>query len=313
MQKPIAVIDLGTNTFHLVITQVGESQKYHIIHNEKVFVQMGDKGISKDTIHPEAADRVLAALHLFRAVLDKFSVPNNRVLAVATSAFRSAKNGQKLLDQISEETKIEVRLIGGQEEAGLILEGVRSALHIGQTNALVMDIGGGSVEFIIANDKDVFCKESFDIGAQRLLDAFMKHDPILQDDIQNLNSHLSLKLKALANALEKYPVQQLIGSSGTFDTIVDIHYKKLHLELNQDSKEFSVPIESYQSIHEELISKDKNSRAQIEGMSTQRVEMIVVASCLLDFVVKLTKVDKLRVSAYALKEGLLKKITEENE
>ena len=169
-----------------------------------------------------------------------------------------------------------------------------------------MDIGGGSVEFILCNNKEIFWMHSFEIGAQRLLEKFQKHDPILSDEIEALNKYLDEVLIPLFKVLKKYPADCLIGSSGTFDTVSEIYYEAKDPSFNiHKEKGWEIPVSAIFEAHQLFVSKNKNERLMIPGMIPMRVDMIVVASCLIDFIIKKINIKKLRISAYALKEGVL--------
>tara|TARA_R110000823_G_scaffold315359_1_gene446769 strand:+ start:55029 stop:56117 length:1089 start_codon:yes stop_codon:yes gene_type:complete len=302
MKERIAVIDLGTNTFHLFIVEVSK-REIKTLYREKIAVKIGKNGISKGRISVDAKKRALHTLQVFKTIIDQFEVKT--VTGVATSAIRSAKNGQQLLDEIKEKTSIDIQIISGDREAELIFYGVKSTFHLTETPQLVMDIGGGSVEFIIGNNEEIFWKQSFEIGAQRLLDKFHKEDPILKTSIEEMNAWLETELSNLVSAIEEFKPQGLIGCSGTFDTLSEIYMKENGVERALDSLIFQFPIEANNKIYEELITKNRKQRMHIPGMVTMRVDMIVVASCLIQFVLKHMTSENIKACAYALKEGLL--------
>jgi exopolyphosphatase / guanosine-5'-triphosphate,3'-diphosphate pyrophosphatase len=173
-----------------------------------------------------------------------------------------------------------------------------------------MDIGGGSVEFIIGNEKEIFWSHSFEIGGQRLVEKFHKHDPILPTEIENLFQFFSSELTSLFDALKIYQPNQLIGSSGTFDTLSDIYCMRNNLPL-RDLPETPLTINAFEEIYEELLVKDRAARMQIQGMIELRVEMIVVACCLIKFLLSNYSFQQIRVSSYSLKEGVLASIAGE--
>lgn len=167
-----------------------------------------------------------------------------------------------------------------------------------------MDIGGGSVEFIICNHIEVFWMQSFEIGAQRLLDKFHKHDPILPKDIEKLDDFLRKELVELKVKMDIYQPHHLIGSSGTFDTLIDINYEEKGIE-KPDDVAFSLSLEDFNRIFDEIIHKSRAERMDIPGMIEMRVDMIVVAVCLIQFLIDNNEFIDIKVSTYALKEGLL--------
>jgi exopolyphosphatase/guanosine-5'-triphosphate,3'-diphosphate pyrophosphatase len=222
----------------------------------------------------------------------------------ATSAFRNASNGQLLADEIYQKTRLKVNIIDGEQEANLIYMGVKQALDLGSSNSLIIDIGGGSVEFIIANHKKVQWLHSFEIGAQRLMDQFHHHDPISRQEITSLESFLDMRLASLIPAMEQYHPSTLIGASGSFDTLSHIHCLKQGFE-KSDNPEQPLTIAGFNLIHDEIIVKNRSERLKIPGMIEMRADMIVVASCLIDYILNRFSLSNIRVSSYALKEGVL--------
>lgn len=298
----IAVIDMGTNTFHLLVADV-ENGQFETIYREKNAVKIGAMGINQGVITMEAQDRAITALKRFKQITKAENV--QKVFATATSAIRNASNGQELTARIKQETDIEVNIISGEEEARLIYYGVGHALKLGDETSLIMDIGGGSIEFIIGTGQEIKWKHSFEIGGQRMIEQFHKHDPIQASEIDHVRSYLDGHLKLLFEKVEKYRPTTLIGSSGTFDTLSDIHRVILGLEKSPDITEFPLTVEGFNEILKDILVKNREDRLAMPGMIELRVDMIVVACILIDFVLKKTGIKNIRVSAYALKEGVL--------
>ena len=298
----IAIIDLGTNTFHLLIAEVHDGT-FQIIHRERQAVKLGKGGINRGRILPEALDRGVKALRGFKSTLINFDTSST--FAFGTSALRTAHNRQEILDQIRNETGFEVEIISGEREAELIYHGVRAALDLGMEQSLIMDIGGGSVEFIIANRDRVFWKQSFEIGAQRLLEQFQKNDPIRKEEIRELENYLSTTLQSLLQSLNEHKPKTLVGSSGTFDTLSDIYCIRVGIHKNEHDPETPLTLQAFREVYFDLIIKGRSERLQIPGMIEMRVDMIVVACVLVKFIIDRFDFKGIRVSSYSLKEGAL--------
>ena len=258
-----------------------ERAKFETIYKEKIAVKIGQGGINEGYITEEARLRAMKALDHFKELTQKEGI--SQIYATATSAIRNAKNGESFAAEMFQRTGISIRIINGEEEADYIHYGVSKAIRIGQETSLIMDIGGGSIEFILCNAKETFWKGSFEIGAQRLLDRFHYHDPILKEEVSNLENYLEEKLKPLSKILKDKKPTTLIGSSGTFDTLSDIYSFSHQVTRDPQETELPLPIEKYYQIHRELLSKDRAERLKIPGMVELRVDMIVVASCLIHF------------------------------
>ena len=306
MENRIAIIDMGTNTFHLLIAEKSNNS-YAIVHRERIASKIGVGGINHGMITPEGEERALRALKDFKEVLNHWSVSN--AMAFGTSALRNAKNGLSLIERIKFEIGVEAKIISGDEEAELIYKGVRTAVNLGKEKSLIVDIGGGSVEFIIGNEAEIFWKQSFEIGGQRLLERFHHHDPILKEEVTRLQEFLNEALKPLLTQLHILQPTTLVGSSGTFDTLSEIycHQQNIHYE---DLPETPLTLQAFENIYKELLSKTRAQRMKIPGMIEMRVDMIVVACCLVEFLIRNhAAFINIRVSTYSLKEGVLASLT----
>lgn len=298
-----AIIDLGTNTFHLLIAEVVKGE---VIEHKKlqVPVKIGEGGINQKMIAPAAFERGMEALKVFREWLDVFGI--SEVQAFGTSAIRDAENGPEFISKAKELYNISVEVISGDREAELIYNGVKHALALPDSNVLIMDIGGGSVEFIICRKDVILWKHSFQLGAARLIEVFHKHDPILDEEIISLQNHLVRELKPLSDALKQFNATTLIGSAGSFETLTEVLQKDLHIStipVCEHADEISM--HSFLQFYETITTKDIEERSKLHGMADFRVEMIVAATILMDVVIKQFEITRLIVSHYALKEGIL--------
>jgi len=296
------IVDLGTNTFQLLISEHQDSD-FSILKEQKTAVRIGEKGINQGKITSQAMDRAMSALESFFADIEQHQV--DKVLIIGTSAIRNASNGLELVRSIHERWGVETRIISGKQEAELIYQGVKLALNRSFSNILIMDIGGGSVEFIIGSDKSTVWKESFEIGAQRLKDKFHNQEPIGQADVDKLKLFLNEELVPLKTALEECNPRMLVGSSGTFDTLLDMYCHKKGITRQPGEFIWELPPAEYFPLHMELVKKDQRERSIIPGMTPLRVDMIVVSSTLLCFVLDEFKLEEMLVSGFSLKEGLL--------
>lgn len=302
MSEKIALLDLGTNTFHILLAEVKEGTP-HILVNQKVPVKIGQEGIVKGLITEEAQQRAVNTITDFAKIIEKEK--SDVVFATATSAIRNAKNGRQLIERIYRATGIVVRIISGDEEATFIYEGIKTALAIGNQPSMIMDIGGGSVEFIICTQDKILWKESFEIGAQRLLDHFHDNDPINDNELANLRKYLDSNLQSLKRAIDEFKPSILIGASGSFDTVAEISCQSKGSNFHGEHMELELQVGEYRSIHQKIITSNKAQRMLIPGMIEMRVDMIVVACCLIEYILELQKPSIIRISTASLKEGLL--------
>jgi exopolyphosphatase / guanosine-5'-triphosphate,3'-diphosphate pyrophosphatase len=305
MTTRLGIIDLGTNTFHLLIVEKQEG-KAETLFRESRPARIGMGGINKRLITDDAFQRALTVLQKFREVLDAYAVPKDQTFAFGTSAIRNAENQQDFCSYIEQETKIKVTVIDGAQEALYIYKGVRAGVSLGKEPSLIMDIGGGSVEFIIGNEKQVFWKQSFEIAGQRLMEKFMRNDRLTEGDRKRLYNYFEENLIPLANAVHQYAPVKIVGSSGSFDTLVDIDFH--HRTMQWPPKEitdFSIPLLEFYRSYALITAGDHEERMAIPGMIELRADMIVVAVCMIDYVLRSYKIQEIQVSNYSLKEGVL--------
>lgn len=300
-----AIIDLGTNTFHLLIVEK-QQNTVQKLYQDQIPAKIGKSGINQGVIVPEAIERAIGVLSQFKQKIDAYGVNINNVNAIGTSAIRSAENKEDFCNIVKEKTGIQIQIISGEREAELIYEGVKQALDLGSEPSLIMDIGGGSVEFIIANATRIYWKQSFEIGGQRLLEKFMKSDPISQSSVSRLHTYFQENLLPLANAIHQYAPNTLVGSSGSFDTLVDIDYMHRFNHLPEASQTgFDLEISEFQRAYQLFVNQNRAERMNIPGMIELRVDMIVVGVILIDYILKTFNINQIKCSTYALKEGIL--------
>ena len=300
-----AVIDMGTNTFHLLLVELNHSG-FKTIYKEKIPVKLGKGGINQNQLAEDAQKRAFHTLKHFKNLIDGEHI--DQVFAFATSAVRNAENGMDFVKKVKEDIGITIEVISGEEEAQMIYEGIRLSGSLNGQVELMMDTGGGSVEFIIGTSQEVFWKQSFEIGGQRLLELFHYHDPILPEEITKLEEYLEIKLAPLLEAIQTYKPTGLVGASGTFDTLTDIYFESMLQCKLTGQHVFELPVDEFEKIHHMLLTKNKEERLLIPGMIPMRVDMIVVASSLIEFILRYIPVKSMTCSHYALKEGAISRV-----
>ncbi len=298
------VIDLGTNTFHLLIVRQNGLGHFEEVYRERIFVKLAEEGIGK--IGLAAFDRAVAAIKHYSQILEEKQV--KKVRAFGTAALRTASNSEKLVKKIKAETGITVQIIPGEEEARLIHMGVSLAVSLEMEKALIMDIGGGSVEFILANENEVFWSGSFPIGVAVLFNKFHRNDPISVDEIQDINVELSAQLATFLQVLKIHPPTQLIGASGTFDVLENM----LRREKTTAHSSQINPLDFY-PFYDQLVQSSLSKRLNLPGLPNSRAELIVVALVLIRFILKQIPVTVIKVSSYSMKEGIIQMMIGEEE
>ena len=299
----IAVVDLGTNTFNTLIAEKVDNQSFKEIYRERIHVNLASDGIEKMGDAP--FQRGLEAMRFFAEKIKEQDAA--KVRAIGTAALRTATNGVDFVAQVKKETGLSIEIIDGDEEARLIFDGVRLAYPFKNENELIVDVGGGSVEFIIANENGLVWEQSFPIGVAVLRNRFHQQEPIRKEDIAAIYTYFDQILLPLFAALKKYPVSQLIGSSGTFDVLENIFVlEKTHLLHS------FISIENTKDFYESVKYKTLEERFAMPEVPDSRATMIVVAMILIQYVVEKCQIEQIITSSYAMKEGIMKRLLEEN-
>jgi exopolyphosphatase/guanosine-5'-triphosphate,3'-diphosphate pyrophosphatase len=300
-----AVIDLGTNTFHLLIAKAGEGEgSIEVIFRNRQFVKLADEGIS--TIGEKAYNRALNTLKQFRKELESYGIAPSEALTFGTAALRTASNGTRFIQEVQEQTGIRIQLIPGTREALLIHKGVSAFVPPTSERHLIMDIGGGSVEFIIASQEGIDWYQSFPIGVAVLFRDFYTTDPISAEKISDLQTFLYEELNPLVTAIRNYPARLLIGASGTFDVLDDV--------LGQDCKQETytcIDKQDFLSFYQQVLPTTVAERRALENIPSSRADMIMVALILIKEVLEITSINKFIASPYAMKEGMLYELIHE--
>lgn len=300
----IAVIDLGTNTFNLLIVEVNSDKSYSTVFQTKISVKLAEGGMNKGFIADLAFARGIEAFNTHFATTQKYKV--DKIYAFATSAIRGASNGSEFVQKVKNDTGVDIQVISGDREAELIYYGVRSAVEMTEDASLIIDIGGGSTEFIIANKNQIFWKQSFLLGAARLLELFPPSDPITDNEIIVFVNHLKTELQPLFEAIKKYPVKELLGSSGSFDSLAEMIAHRFYTPEILDGKtEFTFDLGHCEEIYNSILKSTNAERLKMKGLVAMRVDMIVVSSIIVNFVIREFEIEKMRLSTYSLKEGVI--------
>lgn len=303
-----AILDLGTNTFNLLIIQTGGNKTRKILLSRKEPVKLGEDGITKGMISDKAFERGLAAIGRHMKYIKDHQAEH--IFAYATSAIRSAGNGLEFVRLVYEKFNIGIQVISGDKEAELIYQGVRQAVNMGNTKHLVLDIGGGSNELIIADNRKIYWKKSFPIGMARLLEQFRPSDPVTEEEIRIFENHFENSLKSFLEAAREHKPEILIGSSGSFDTLKALLASATQTSPETNSPAFSIDPEDFHKLYRRLLESNSAERLEMEGMDPMRVEMIVIAAIFVNFIISRLGIRTMIQSDYSLKEGAVSEIIE---
>lgn len=298
----IAVIDLGTNTFHLLIAET-EGNNFEILYKTNEPVRLGEGKINENLIIPGAFERGIKTLKDFNNKILEFGV--NQVKATATSAVRSAKNGQDFVNEAKKQANTTIETISGEEEAGLIYSGVKLSGAI-TGKSLIIDIGGGSVEFILCDREKLIWKKSYNVGAARLMQQFFNSNPLSNENKFAILKHLDNELADLFEVCEQHLPLNLIGSAGAFETFAQLIISKNKQNIDiKTIKTYAFNFDEYIANSVKILNATHDERAKMPGMIPLRVDMCVMATLITNYVMGRLKINNLTLSTYDLKMGVL--------
>lgn len=301
----IAVIDCGSNTFNLLVAEANQAG-WDIIFQSKLPVKLGSGGYENKLIKPDRFNRGIDAFFAHYTNTRNFGC--EKVFAFATSAMREADNGNEFIEKAKELTGIVIEIIDGNREAELIYKGVEQTLASAGKPFLVMDIGGGSTEFIISDSTGIKWKQSFPLGVSRLFDKVQPSDPVSKEEIKSIRNILHEALLPLQDAIKQYQPQWFVGSSGSFDTLAELFFHGQKVSLSEMKLQNEISLSAFPHIYEWLIRSSYRQRLEHPVIPAIRAEYMPLAVILMDYVLRLHKFDKMIHSAYSLKEGAMTEI-----
>jgi len=300
MNKQIAVIDLGTNTCNLLIAEY-RYKSYQILFQGKEVVKLGKGGIDKNRLTQYGLERAILAIRKHQERISQFNVSD--VVIIATSAIREATNKEWFQQQIKANTELDLQIISGEKEAQLIFDGVKLAFGEIDNHSLILDIGGGSNEFILTQNNESIWKQSFPLGMARIIEQIPPSNPITSEEILQINDWFTSRLEPLWTRFQNVQIPLLIGCSGAFDTLIDLIDETdpgTKTRIKQEIK-----TDDFIRIYEMLIQSTTAERIGLKGMESIRVEMIVPSVLFIKLVIERLKIRNIYQTDYALREGIL--------
>lgn len=300
--RRIAAIDLGTNSFHALIVDIASDGSYSMVDSLKEMVLLGKDGMGQ-RLTEEVVARGLDALRKIKTLADSYKV--EVILAYATSAIREAENGGEFIQRAIDEVGVKILAIPGTTEAELIAIAVQHGLTIGEDPALIMDIGGGSTEFIIANQKDVFFLDSKKIGVSRVFHEFVTSDPLKDKDIAHLESFYLSKLEELIEAVENYPIETLVGTSGTMQNISLMMAYLKGADTSVTLNEFVYTADEFRLFYKRFMKMNSLQRSMVQGLDPKRVDLIVPGLVLVNTILNVFRIRRIRTCTSAMREGII--------
>ena len=304
----LAAIDIGTNSIHMVIVDIDASlPAFSIIAREKETVRLGERDPKTGNLTQEAIERSLAALQRCQDLAVSFNA--NHITAVATSATREAPNGKEFLNRIESELDLVVNLISGQEEARRIYLGVLSGMDFNDHPHVIIDIGGGSTELILADSQEPRLLSSTKVGAVRLTREFVTSDPISTPEFYYLQAYirgmLERPVEELLASLKPGEQPNLVGTSGTIETLATIHAMEKLGTIPSPLQGYQISYKDLKDLVKKLTAMNYEQRLSIPGMSDKRAEIIVPGAMILLETMTMLNLDSITICERALREGVI--------
>ncbi|WP_069131077.1 Ppx/GppA phosphatase family protein [Rhodohalobacter halophilus] len=300
--KRIAAIDLGTNSFHALIVDIYPDGGFYTVDKLKEMVLLAEKGLGDD-LSDAAMERGISALKKIKVLADSYEAET--ILAYATSAIREAGNGGEFIQRAIDEVGVKINAIPGRIEAELIGLAVQHGIQMPEAPSMIMDIGGGSVEFIVADQEKFYHLSSKKIGVARMTAQFIDHDPIKPDEIEKLKNHFEKSLTDVAEAFALHRSKTLIGSSGTMENIAMMIAHRHNNTPNLTVNEMEFSAKQFFEFYDEVIGLNRKKRAQLKGLDEKRVDLLPAGLVLVHFILKKFGIKRVKISSQALREGIV--------
>lgn len=296
-----AVIDLGSNTFHILIVRPQSSKKHKVIFRQRDFTALSEDGVDHIQKH-----RFLGGLETLRQYKNILQLHQPLILKViGTEVLRRAENSASFLAQAHLILDHEIEIIDGIQEAFYIFYGIMLFKSLHRGRYLIMDIGGGSTEFILVINGRKIWSQSYPLGVSVLHQQFHTSEPIGGQAIEKMYKYCSTVLSELQLKLSEHPIYGLVGASGSFEVLQTM--SGLNIKNHQLTK---ITVTDFDPIYNTLIYKNEVERASVKGLPKERVKLIVVAMVLKKIILEMSKPKAIIVCPYALKEGVLRVLQE---
>jgi exopolyphosphatase / guanosine-5'-triphosphate,3'-diphosphate pyrophosphatase len=298
----IAAIDCGTNSIHMIVVRIRPDLSFEVIDREKEMVRLGSGGLEGKALTKEAMETGLQTFSRFRRLADSHQV--EEILAAATSAVREAKNGGEFLAAVERATGIKTQVISGIEEARLIHLAAVYGVDVAGASAVVVDIGGGSVEITHGAGTSLRLAKSFKLGVLRLTEQFVHSDPLSGRDERKLVKHLDEKLGSYLRDISTAGFDRVIGTSGTILSLGTVAVAERHRTIDE-VRNLRVSAKQIHRLRKELTSRSISERMKLPGLDPRRADLVVAGGVLLDTILRHLGASDITLCDLALREGLV--------
>lgn len=299
----LAALDIGTNSFHLVVARAVGGDRFETLTREKEVVRLGHGGGDMKQLSPEAIERGIACLRRMRRISESYGAT---LRAVATSAVREAANASTFIERARREAGIEVEVISGAEEARLIHLGVLQAVPVFERRLLLVDIGGGSTEVLIGEKGETLAARSFKVGAVRLTDRFFPGGNVTPKAVTACREYVRGFLSNFEREVEQHGFEVAVASSGTAEAVAHVAHAMHGAEPLRTYNCYELPTADVHAVVAELARhRTAAARARIKGLEPARADIAVAGALILETVATTFGIGSFTFSEAALREGVL--------
>jgi exopolyphosphatase/guanosine-5'-triphosphate,3'-diphosphate pyrophosphatase len=285
----LAAVDLGANSVRLKVARLAR-RGLITLHEDREVVRLGESVFRSGMLEPDAMARTVKVLHRFRKAVEKFG--DVRVRMTATSALRDARNAQAFIEWVRVRTGWETEVISGTEEARLIHLGIVTNMKVRKWPMLLIDLGGGSCELTISNHGHIKQVVSVPVGAVRLTQEFLRHDPPKEYELKSMRAFIGENLDRVAREIAKAAPVSVVATSGTAAALAG-------------GRERFVSAREVMELADELAEMGFQERIKLPGVGTRRGEIIVAGAAAYAQIVERCGLRGYRYSELGLRDGVL--------
>lgn len=298
----IAAIDIGTNSIHMIVVDVRPDLSFEVVDREKDMIRLGAGGLDGRNLTTAATEAARQTLAKFKRLAESHQV--DEIVATATSAVREAENGGDVVAGIQRDLGIRVRVISGTEEARLIHLAASYGVDIGTGTAVVVDIGGGSVEITLGSSGRTHVARSFKIGVIRLTERFAGSDPLGRRDERRMVKFILREAGDFLDTLARRGFDRVIGTSGTILSLGALAARDAR-GLPEDRRNVRVSAKAFRKLRKQLVGSPLAARLEVPGLDPRRADLAVAGSVLLDTILQRLGAEQFTLCDLALREGLV--------
>lgn len=299
----VASIDIGSNSVHMIVADVTGPNSFYVVDRERERVKLGAGAFRSGRLRPDSMAAAMEALQRFALLSKRLGV--QRILAVATSAVREARNGRDFLARVKRRTGIDARVISGKDEALLIYRGIRHAADLHGRNALMLDLGGGSLEVMYGNAGRLIIAESLPLGVQRLRDFFGAEDPPSRKQRNALIKHIRQLAAPVIGRIRKRGIDLVLCTSGTHMTLGLCCLRLRGRDPWGALNGYVIRASELRDLHATLMDTDAVGRARLPGIDERRADTIHFGSAVLSQILDLAHAREFQLCGASLREGVL--------